>query len=116
MSTSSPGLEQRDDPGLARRRLEDGIGAGERGGVRGCGLAPGLGAAAAQDDDGLDGGGAAGDLEEVAAIGHTFQVQHRAPGAGIVAQVVQHVERADVGLVADAEELVEAAPRAARRC
>ena len=56
---------------------------------------------------GLHGGRVRGDVEEAATVVDALDVHEHALGALVGAQVVEHVDRADLGLVAHADELVE---------
>ena len=96
-----------DDAALAGRGFPDGRVAGHGSRVRRRGAAAELGEAGAQHHQRLDGSEALGHVHEAAPIVDALHVGHHARCVRIVLEVVERLDYAHLGLVTDAQELVD---------
>ena len=95
---------------LAEDRVDGGVGARERRGVRAGGLLAGARAAALHREHGLLPREAPRDARELARVAERLDVEQDEVGAGVVLPPLEQVVRRDVGLVADRDEGGEAEP------
>ncbi len=100
--------------GAAEGGVEDGVGAGQRPGVRGGGTSAGLVPAGLDHDDLLGPADAAGGAEELAHVADRLHVQDDAARGRVVGEVVDQVGEIDVEHRADADEAAEADVRLPR--
>lgn len=104
-----------DDPGLAEQRGHGGVGdAGDGHAVAGRGAAAVPGAL--DDDDRLDGGGAAGEPGELPGVADRLQVEEDDVGPGVVVPVLEEVVAGDVGAIAGRDERGEPGAAAVQSC
>ena len=100
--------------GLAEERVDDGVGARQRGRVRGRRARAGVARAASHREDRLRACDPACDARELARVAEGLEVEQDDVGLGIVLPVLEQVVRRDVGLVADRDERRQTEP--ARVC
>ena len=96
--------------GFAEERVDDGVGAGQGGGVRGRGARTGAARAAAHREDRLRARHPARNPCELARVAERLEVEQDDVRLGIVLPVLEQVVRRDVRLVADRHERRQAEP------
>ena len=103
-------VEHAQEPGAAKGGLIDGVGAGERAGVRRRGPRALRVPARLDHDDRLRARRGAGRRHELAGVGDRLDVEQDRPGAAVGGEIVEAVAEIDVDHVAERHEPREADP------